>query len=567
MAYGLIIQCYIKVDTLDALCKSLIRCSQTQDFNLIFWVDKVKSSHSFDGDSTANAAVLAYIAAFSGEFGHLFASVEVKTNNNNLGTCKTCQTALDYAFQRYDFVAFTEDDTIFSRDALTWGAGLYTRGILDERDVIALAGESIYFDSRREKVDAPYIETARRESNQRGYFNKYMKLNFVPSTCFFTTKAKWDVFGDIRGQPRGDEDVCDLCRDQKLFCVFPVVARVKDMGMLHDKGHSVRTLGAQSVPEIKNTYLMSDDLTPFSDYPEPFLGNTGRLFEESVKMMGFQMEVTAPAIRSTEPWKLWCFSLKNFGDALTPLIFKRYNIPFDLVDNFDEANILGIGSNLDRVRGDHPPIVVWSSGFMYPKAKPIAYNSRVRFLGVRGYQTAAMVKPSKPTDLAIGDGGLLVTKLLAHETVAKQYDLGVVPHMSDVNSMRALGMMTWPNTKIINVLDPVDQVLTEIASCRRIASSSLHGLITADAFEIPHCQLVFSHGRELEGAAFKYQDYASALNYHMPRMTLAEPISFETLVQRLDMMQPGRGTLAPVIDELELTMNVLRGEGRGLCQI
>jgi hypothetical protein len=50
-------------------------------------------------------------------------------------------------------------------------------------------------------------------------------------------------------------------------------------------------------------------------------------------------------------------------------------------------------------------------------------------------------------------------------------------------------------------------------------------------------------------------------------MTLAEPISFETLVQRLDMMQPARGTLAPVIDELELTMNVLRGERRGLCQI
>jgi hypothetical protein len=567
MAYGLVIQCYIKVDTLDALCKSLVKCSQTDDFNVIFWVDKVRSLSSFDGDFGANAAVLDYIETFRGEFGHLFASIEVKTNESNLGTCKTCQASLDYAFRHYDLVAFTEDDTIFARDALAWGVALYKRGILNEKDVIALAGESIYFDSRREQVDAAYIETAAREANGRGYFNKYMKLNFVPSTCFFTTKTKWDIFGSLRGQPRGDEDVCELCREQDLFCVFPVVARVKDVGMLHDKGHSVRTHGAESVSEIKNTYLLSDDVIPFSDYPEPFLGNTGRLFEESVKMMGFRTEVAAPAIHSTEPWKLWCFSLRNFGDALTPLIFKRYNIPFELVENFDEANILGIGSNLDRVRSDHPPIVVWSSGFMYPKAKPISYNPRVRFLGVRGHQTAAMVKPSKSIDPAIGDGGLLVTKLLAHESVTKQYDLGIVPHMSDVASMRALGMTDWPRTKIINVLDPVDQVLAEIASCRRIASSSLHGLITADAFDIPNCQLVFSHGRELEGAGFKYEDYASALSYHMPRMTLDDGISFGSLVERLDMMQPARADLAPVIGELELTMHVLRGQARGLCQI
>ncbi len=567
MTYGLIVQCYIKVDTLDALCKSLVECSELENFNLIFWVDKVKTTSVYTGDSDANAAVFDYIASFCTDFDHLFASIEVKSNDVNLGTCKTCQSALDYAFQSYDFVAFTEDDTVLARDALAWGTALYKSGILSEKDTIALAGESIFFDSRRAAVDPAYVDVAISEANRRGYFNKYVKLNFVPSTCFFTTKAKWDMFGSIRGQPHGDEDVCNLCRDQQLFCVFPVVARVKDVGMLHDKGHSVRTLGTSNVPEIKNTYLTADSLIPFSDSPEPFAGNTGRLFEESVKLLGFNSELAAPPIFTSAPWKLWCFSLKNFGDALTPAILKHYNVPFELVKNFEEADLLGIGSNLDRVRENHTPIVVWSSGFMYPKSQPIAYNNRIRFLGVRGFHTDAAIAPNKPVEMVIGDGGLLVNKLFSSDNIARQYDLGIIPHMSDVNSARALGMMSWPNTKIIDILAPIDQVLAEIAACRRIASSSLHGIVAADAFGIRNCQLVFSEGRELEGAGFKYRDYASALGYHMPRITLGKETTFHKIVDLIDGIQSARVDVTPIVNELEMTVALLRGDRRGLCQI
>lgn len=567
MSYGLVVQCYIKVDTLDTLCKSLLECDQLEKFNLIFWIDKAKSDSSQRADIDLNSAVVKYIDEFTQKYGHLFSSVETKLNEVNLGTCKTCQTAVDYAFSKHDFVAFTEDDTVFAKDALSWGMSLYQKGILNDPDVIALAGESIYFDARRQAVDSDYVQIATAVANNRGYYNKYTKFNFVPSTCFFTTKDNWDRFGAIRGRPRGDEEVCDLCREENLFCVFPIVARVKDVGMLHEKGYSVRTLGAENVAEIKNTYLMADYLVPYSDKPEPFTGNAGRLFEESVKMFGFKNELARPAVISQKPWKLWCFSLKNFGDALTPAIFRHYGVPFELVDNFEEADLLGIGSNLDRVRSDHHPIVVWSSGYMYPKTRPISYREQIRFLGVRGEHTAALVKPARPSQLPIGDGGLLVRNLVRTCHTEKKYDLGIIPHMSDVASMRRNGMDSWPGTKIIDVLAPINQVLNDIAACRRIASSSLHGIITADAFGIPNCQLIFSGGRELEGDGFKYEDYSSALGYHMPRTTVDESATFSGVVERLDIIQPKKDSLDPILSALEMTVHLLRGDRAGLCVI
>jgi pyruvyltransferase len=59
-------------------------------------------------------------------------------------------------------------------------------------------------------------------------------------------------------------------------------------------------------------------------------------------------------------------------------------------------------------------------------------------------------------------------------------------------------------------------VLTEIAQCRCILSSSLHGLIAADSFHIPNLHIVFSD-RPL-GDGYKFDDYYSAYGVqHSPR--------------------------------------------------
>jgi len=568
MSSAIVVQCFAKPDTLAGLCASLLQCEGTRDFHLIFWSDAPGAGHNAERHAAQNLLVKAQLAAFITDNQQNFASVSLLGNERNLGTCATCAAALNYAFAVHEFVIFTEDDTVFARDALQWFTALHELAVLDRPEILALAGESIYFDARAEALAEGYAARAAAAAGARGLTSDYVQHNFVPSTCFATTRAKWGVFGGLRGQPRGDEDVCQLCREQDLHCVFPVVARVKDVGMLHADGYSVAVLGAENVREIKNTYLMADDLPARQGAPRPYAGSLGRLFEESVKMAGFDQTLPIPAARpAARAWQLWCFSLRNFGDALTPYILSRYGVPFELVSSFEAANLLGIGSNLDRVRHDNAPIVIWSAGFMYPKSRPVRYGPNTRFLGVRGHDTEAAIVPARPADLAIGDGGLLVGSLFGHGRVTKKYDIGIIPHMSDVRAAASLGLPGWAGAKIIDVLAPLEQVLQDIAACRRIASSSLHGIVTADAFGIPSCYAVFEGGRVVEGDGFKYADYASALGYGITRVEVGAGTTRDGLIAAIDQIPPRPLPPAETIGDLEMTLQVLRAGVRGLCII
>ena len=87
-------------------------------------------------------------------------------------------------------------------------------------------------------------------------------------------------------------------------------------------------------------------------------------------------------------------------------------------ESFDDADLLGIGSNLDRVRAAHQPIVVWTSGFMYEKLAAIRYAELVRFVAVRGSQTRASVSGLAERGCAVGDGGLFVRRTFPFREVA-----------------------------------------------------------------------------------------------------------------------------------------------------
>ena len=65
----------------------------------------------------------------------------------------------------------------------------------------------------------------------------------------------------------------------------------------------------------------------------------------------------------------------------------------------------------------------------------------------------------------------------------KRYDLGVVCHLNHKN------MLTFSeDIKLINIergVDEIESFVDEICECRRIVSSSLHGIIVAHAYGIP----------------------------------------------------------------------------------
>ena len=63
-----------------------------------------------------------------------------------------------------------------------------------------------------------------------------------------------------------------------------------------------------------------------------------------------------------------------------------------------------------------------------------------------------------------------------------------------------------PDSAAISVSIDAMETLRAIGECEMIASSSLHGLIVADALGIPNWRVSFA--RELKGGDFKFRDYA-----------------------------------------------------------
>lgn len=86
-----------------------------------------------------------------------------------------------------------------------------------------------------------------------------------------------------------------------------------------------------------------------------------------------------------------------------------------------------------------------------------------------------------------------------------QYDLGIIPHYADYQIVAEL-YKDQKNVLIIDLMtNDVESVTNQILKCRKILSSSLHGVIVAHAYQIPAVWVKFSEN--VFGDGIKYQDY------------------------------------------------------------
>lgn len=192
-------------------------------------------------------------------------------------------------------------------------------------------------------------------------------------------------------------------------------------------------------------------------------------------------------------WKVWAWSegVRNFGDELGPVILSRLGHPVERVDDISEANIVTIGSLMEHAAiHARPGTVVWGSGVMYGDLLAAAHLD-VR--AVRGRITAHALG----VDVPLGDPGCLVPYLWHRPP--PRYGVGVVRHYMDTRDY------PWADL-VIDARGDVDEVIEQIGSCRRVASSSLHGLIVADAWGIPTMRL---HHPEVAGGDVKWADWIS----------------------------------------------------------
>lgn len=180
----------------------------------------------------------------------------------------------------------------------------------------------------------------------------------------------------------------------------------------------------------------------------------------------------------------------NFGDALVPLLFRRLaGLTLEWAPPPD-ADVFAIGSNVELI----PPGfrgVIFGTGI----ADPATYRRDLvgaTILAVRGNLTRACIGAG---DVLLADPGLLAGELLEERPEA-DIEHGFVRHFADHRPVAG---------HQVDVLGGPDHVIAAVARCRRITTSSLHGLILADALGIPSR---WSPHRSTQ--ATKFEDYASS---------------------------------------------------------
>lgn len=195
----------------------------------------------------------------------------------------------------------------------------------------------------------------------------------------------------------------------------------------------------------------------------------------------------------------------NLGDEISPLILAHVTGRKIVHANLDTCDGIAIGSifypRKASARKRKTPLFIWGSGTLEPRPCKFA-NLSVSLAALRGPRTAGQIEGCP--DVPFGDAGLFVRELWpAGKTPSGK--IGLIPHHSllrrnEVREMaEALG-----DTVIIDFTDPdFAKTLRILSECRVIVSSSLHGLILADAYGVP--SLFWNElGAENE---WKYQDY------------------------------------------------------------
>ncbi len=194
----------------------------------------------------------------------------------------------------------------------------------------------------------------------------------------------------------------------------------------------------------------------------------------------------------------------NFGDWVGPFLHEcltgrrpvRYRPKFS---PFGRTTFTA-GSILRWIRRPRSA-VVWGSGIMSAADR---FPAPRRVLAVRGPRTRArMVELGYDCPAIHGDPAILLPRVFSPERRVRHV-LGLVPHYHDFAAARRLAGQS-DEILLIDVRRPVRAVIRDICACAAVASSSLHGLIVAQAYGVPALRVTF--GARIGGDGTKFADH------------------------------------------------------------
>jgi pyruvyltransferase len=229
----------------------------------------------------------------------------------------------------------------------------------------------------------------------------------------------------------------------------------------------------------------------------------------------------------------WWTVTPNFGDLLSPyLVEKLTSTSVKLIKNRPGSkrklrlmtfrkppfSYLGIGSIISRANANS---IVWGSGAFGTETQD-NLSEKAKYLAVRGPLTRNLLRMHGiQCPEVYGDPALLLPGVF-NPPVKKRYKIGVILRWSETDWHH---VASENDVKKINLgTSDIEGTLTDILSCEKIVSSSLHGIILADAYGIPSAWLSSSTPKGLE---FKFYDYFISVN------KIQKPQFFDFSLQQL----------------------------------
>lgn len=218
----------------------------------------------------------------------------------------------------------------------------------------------------------------------------------------------------------------------------------------------------------------------------------------------------------------WFRKPPNYGDILTPYILSRLGIRYQFA-HYKTCDSLFVGSIAKLARKG---VGVYGSGFIRA-SDPVATDADWHF--VRGPLTREMVlKSGGKCPEIYGDLGLLMPQFI--KQAAKEHDIGYIPHGVDYDTFPS----DAPRVKLYH--PDVIETTRRIAKCRKVISSSLHGIIVAHAYGIPAAYVRVSD--KLSGDGMKFTDYYRSVGLEPVLSSIESPV-FQ-LPANIDMSEPLR---------------------------
>nr|WP_281241626.1 polysaccharide pyruvyl transferase family protein [Desulfuromonas thiophila] len=219
--------------------------------------------------------------------------------------------------------------------------------------------------------------------------------------------------------------------------------------------------------------------------------------------------VSTPEFPMKKPLKLyWSSGLKdgrkNFGDWLSPVLCEAISGRPVVHAKPNRCDLVAVGSILQRLKNHFwsHRVHVWGSGLI-GQAPPFRTPHHIH--AVRGRLTAAALR--NRSIRVLGDPGLLCPLLLPDKASAKRWRVGIVPHYKDQQHPAVATFAKQAGVQVIDIFSETREFLSQISQCDFVLSSSLHGLIVADALQIPNGWIKLSDA--VRGNDFKFADYYS----------------------------------------------------------